>query len=319
MDHHHPLMSKWNREQMKCREDYERRHGRFYGNIIQHLSVSQAEGQLRAFSNEVQMINSKSKMDHNDVGEGFEVKEISKESWTSALSNKEMKDGSVWQLPTKTLQKITENKKRQVIKVYDDNEGQSEKHKSNKAKQCRLGEQERHTYGFYTANNDIKSTFDIDDIGLTNLEMEAVQYVRNVNPSAKIVRMNSAIGVLTLTSDDFDCLIRPTNETGTFKWINDQVFFPINFQNMHWYVGVLNLGLKQFQVLDSKAKPSSLYTEMTLNLRNGIQFLISLALDTDKVLRTKHSHLDITYWPVKLIEAPQQQDNHSSLEMQNLT
>ncbi|KAF3336781.1 Serine/threonine-protein [Carex littledalei] len=250
----------------------------------------------------LQIINSNSKMDHNNVGKDFEVKQISKELWTSTLSNK---------MPTKTPEKMTENKKRQVIMVYDDYEDQSEKPIPKKTKESRLREQERHTYGFIQPKYGMKLAFDIHDIGLTKDEMAAVQYVRNIDPTAEIVIMNCEIGRLTLTGDDMNCLIRPTNETGPFKWINDKVFFPINLHNQHWYVGVLNLGLKQFQILDSKAKHSSLYTEWTLNLRNGIQFLISLALDTDKALRTKYLHLNITDWPVKLIEAPQQQDNHS--------
>ncbi|KAF3326524.1 Ulp1 protease family, C-terminal catalytic domain-containing protein [Carex littledalei] len=199
-------------------------------------------------------------MDHNDVGRDFEVKQISKELWTSTLSNKKMRHEFVWQMPTKTLEKMVENKKRQVIMVYDDYEGQSEKPKPKKTKESRLREQERHTYGF------IQPNYDIHDIGLTKDEMAAVQYVRNVDPTAEIVIMNCEIGRLTLTGDDMNCLIWPTNETGPFKWINDKVFFPINLHNQHWYVGVLNLGLKQFQILDSKAKHSSLYTELTLNL-----------------------------------------------------
>lgn len=55
--------------------------------------------------------------------------------------------------------------------------------------------------------------------------MAAVQYVRNVDPSAEIVIMNCEIGPLTLTGDDMNCLIRPINETGPFKWINDKVHF----------------------------------------------------------------------------------------------
>ncbi|KAF3323737.1 ubiquitin-like-specific protease 1B [Carex littledalei] len=235
----------------------------------------------------LQIINSNCKMEHNDVHEGVEVNEISKELWTSTLSNKKRRDEYVWQLPTKTPEKMAENKKRQVIMVCDDYEGQSEKHKSQKTKE------------------------DIYDIGLSKDEIAAVQYVRNVDPSAEIVIMNCEIGRLTMTGDDMNSLIQPTNETGPFKWINDKVFFPINLHNQHWYIGVLNLGLKQFQILDSKAKHWTLYIELTLNLRTGIQFLISLALDIDKVLWTKYLHLNITDWLVKLIEAPQQQDNHS--------
>ncbi|KAF3330872.1 hypothetical protein FCM35_KLT04226 [Carex littledalei] len=147
------------REKMKCREDYERRHGRFHENIIQELTISEVEGDLNSFPDEVQIINSNCKMDHNNVGKGFEVKQISKELWTSTLSNKKMRHESVWQLPTKTPEKMTENKKRQVIMVYDDYEGESEKPKSNKTKESRLREQNRHTYGFIQPNYDMKLTF----------------------------------------------------------------------------------------------------------------------------------------------------------------
>ncbi|KAF3329229.1 hypothetical protein FCM35_KLT06307 [Carex littledalei] len=146
-----------------------------------------------------------------------------------------MRHESVWQMPTKTLEKMAENKKRQVIMVYDDYEGQSEKPKPKKTKESRLREQERHTYGFISPNYGMKLTFDIHDIGLTKDEMAAVQYVRNVDPRAEIVIMNYEIERLTLTGDDMNCLIRPTNETSPFKWINDKVFFPINLHNQHWY------------------------------------------------------------------------------------
>ncbi|KAF3334138.1 Ulp1 protease family, C-terminal catalytic domain-containing protein [Carex littledalei] len=159
-----------------------------------------------------------------------------------------------------------DNKRRLYSMVCDDYEGQSEKHKSQKTKEGRMTEQERHTYGFIQPNYGMKFSFDLYDIGLSKDEIATVHYCRNVHSSAEIVIMNCEIGRLTLTGDDMNSLIRPTNETGPFKWINDKVFFPINLHNQHWYVGVLNLGLKQFQILDSKAKHSSLYTELTLNL-----------------------------------------------------
>ncbi|KAF3340229.1 Ulp1 protease family, C-terminal catalytic domain-containing protein [Carex littledalei] len=45
--------------------------------------------------------------------------------------------------------------------------------------------------------------------------------------------------------------------------------------------------------------------------RNGIQFLISLALNTDNLLPTNYSDLNITKWPVVVTEVPQQKDDHS--------
>ena len=44
-----------------------------------------------------------------------------------------MRHESVWQLPTKTPEKMIDNKKRSHM-VFDDYEGKSEKHKSNKIK-----------------------------------------------------------------------------------------------------------------------------------------------------------------------------------------
>jgi hypothetical protein len=77
---------------------------------------------------------------------------------------------------------------------------------------------------------------DISSIGLTNEEMTTVEYVRNILPSAKVVEMSSLGGELILTGNDMDCLIRPPNESGRSKWINDQVhihfyyfFFSFNF------------------------------------------------------------------------------------------
>ncbi|KAF3323766.1 Ulp1 protease family, C-terminal catalytic domain-containing protein [Carex littledalei] len=96
--------------------------------------------------------------------------------------------------------------------------------------------------------------------------MAAVEYVRNVESSTEVVKMNGAFGILILTAGDMNCLIQPTYETGHSKWINDE--------------------------------------------RNGIQFLISLALDTDNLLRTKYSDLDITKWPMVVTKVPQQKDDH---------
>lgn len=54
-DHPRPLMSKWTREKMERRDDYERRHGRFHGNIIQQLTISEVEGDHNSFPDEVQV------------------------------------------------------------------------------------------------------------------------------------------------------------------------------------------------------------------------------------------------------------------------
>lgn len=48
-------MSKWTCEKLKCREDYEPRHGRFYKNVIQYLNLSQVEEELNSFPDEVQV------------------------------------------------------------------------------------------------------------------------------------------------------------------------------------------------------------------------------------------------------------------------
>lgn len=45
-----------------------------------------------------------------------------------------------------------------------------------------------------------------------------------------------------------------------------QVFFPINPSKNHWYVGVLNMSLKEFQILNSLMLSSEDYTEATRSL-----------------------------------------------------
>ncbi|KAF3323227.1 Plant mobile domain-containing protein [Carex littledalei] len=172
----------------------------------------------------LQIINSNCKMEHNDVGEGVEVKEISKELWTSTLSNKKRRDESVWQLSTKTPEKMAENKRKQVSMVCDNYEGQSEKHKSQKTKEGRMTKQERHTNGFIQPNYDMKFTFG-----------SHTTYTFMHQLYAEIVIMKCEIGRFTLTGNDMNSLIRPTNKTGPFKWVNDKVFFPINLHNQHWY------------------------------------------------------------------------------------
>lgn len=59
--------------------------------------------------------------------------------------------------------------------------------------------------------------------------MAAVEYVRNVEPSAEVFKMNCSFGELTLTGSDMNCLIRPPGESGSSKWINDQVHLYLMF------------------------------------------------------------------------------------------
>lgn len=53
--------------------------------------------------------------------------------------------------------------------------------------------------------------------------MAAVEYVRNIESSTEVVKMNGGFGFLTLTAGDMNCLIQPTYETGQSKWLNDEV------------------------------------------------------------------------------------------------
>ncbi|KAF3335989.1 Serine/threonine-protein [Carex littledalei] len=199
LDHHHPLMSKWTRELMEKREEYERRHGRFNGNIVQRLNLSEIQ------------------LDCNNVGESLELKIISREQWISTHPKTKMKNESLQQLPIKTPEKMIEKKNTRVNMISDHSEEEGGQHKSKRIKQSRLKEQERNTYGFIQADKDISR------VRLGKNEMAAVEYVRNVESSTEVVKMNGAFGTLTLTAGDMNCLIQPTYETGHSKWINDEV------------------------------------------------------------------------------------------------
>ncbi|XP_078160353.1 uncharacterized protein LOC144555799 [Carex rostrata] len=170
LDHHHPLMSKWTRELMDKRDEYERKHGRFHGNIIQRLNLSEIQ------------------LDRDDVGETFELKIISKEQWISTHSKTIIKNESLQQLPTKTPEKMIEKKNTRVNIISDHSDDESKQHKSKRMKQSRLKEQERDPYGSIQVNKDISR------VGLSKNEMAAVEYVRNIESSTEVVKMNGGFG-----------------------------------------------------------------------------------------------------------------------------
>lgn len=62
--------------------------------------------------------------------------------------------------------------------------------------------------------------------------MAAVEYVRNFEPSAEVVKMNCSFGELTLTGSSMNCLIRPPSESGSSKWINDKVYLYLMLLNL---------------------------------------------------------------------------------------
>ncbi|KAJ4797185.1 Epstein-Barr virus EBNA-1-like protein [Rhynchospora pubera] len=94
---------------------------------------------------------------------------------------------------------------------------------------------------------------------------------------------------------------------------HDLVFFPINVENSHWLIGILNFKKSTFQILDSLLKRNRAYYEdLTRNLRTGIQRCITLAIQSNDNLSAKHRSLNITTWPVNVIsQAPQQNDSCS--------
>lgn len=60
--------------------------------------------------------------------------------------------------------------------------------------------------------------------GLTNAEMAAVEYIRNVNPYDEVVKMSGgSSGELTLKGYHMHCLVPPLGDSGLSKWIYDEV------------------------------------------------------------------------------------------------
>ncbi|KAJ1685802.1 hypothetical protein LUZ63_017192 [Rhynchospora breviuscula] len=130
---------------------------------------------------------------------------------------------------------------------------------------------------------------DKNDFGLNSEEMAAVNYVEHAALN-KILVSNDARGMY-LTARQMKSLSIDPKERGAVKWVHDEdTKYPRDIK-------IFTAAGKDF---------------LNHDMRNGIQFCISLALKDDLELSTMYGSLDITNWPVEEIKAaPKQQDDSS--------
>ncbi|PWZ24575.1 Ubiquitin-like-specific protease 1A [Zea mays] len=78
---------------------------------------------------------------------------------------------------------------------------------------------------------------------------------------------------------------------------SDMVFLPMNIENFHWYLAVLNAKKSEVHVLDSMGQQitdrKNLYT-----ILKGLERQIKLAAKHKELYQGKWSNLDVASWPV---------------------
>ncbi|AQK43854.1 hypothetical protein ZEAMMB73_Zm00001d025501 [Zea mays] len=78
---------------------------------------------------------------------------------------------------------------------------------------------------------------------------------------------------------------------------SDMVFIPMNIENFHWYLAVLNAKKNEVHVLDSMGQQITDRRDLYTTLK-GIERQIKLAAEHKELYQGKWSNLDVASWPV---------------------
>ncbi|KAJ1703356.1 hypothetical protein LUZ63_003135 [Rhynchospora breviuscula] len=272
--HCHPLMAKWDGERLQKREDFHREKGRFGGKIIVQLKCNEEKGKrvLDVLS------------DSSD-----EVQVLHVNTWTRKPETKRAKRSE--SQDTVTPDKIMETNTSNSNELSDESDPEGDK----------------------------------NDFGLSSEEMAAVNYVEHAALNKNLVS-NDARGMY-LTARQMKSLSVDPKERGAVKWVHDEVIncfietLDKDRHPPHKVMAVSSYLTNKYSdpyIKDTKyprdIKNFTAAGKNFLNhdMRNGIQFCISLALKDDLELSTMYGSLDITNWPVEEIKAaPKQQDDSS--------
>lgn len=90
---------------------------------------------------------------------------------------------------------------------------------------------------------------------------------------------------------------------------HDMVFVPMNVDEDHWWLVVINLAKQEWQILDSYDRTLEYYIEVTRSFRNGVH---SILQSFSSSMESRWSNLDVPSWGVVVIkEIPRQYDIYS--------
>ncbi|ONM53416.1 hypothetical protein ZEAMMB73_Zm00001d019619 [Zea mays] len=78
---------------------------------------------------------------------------------------------------------------------------------------------------------------------------------------------------------------------------SDMVFLPMNIENFHWYLAVLNAKKSEVHVLDSMGQQITDRRDLYTTLK-GLERQIKLAAEHKELYQGKWSNLDVASWPV---------------------
>ncbi|XP_062179276.1 uncharacterized protein LOC133883896 isoform X3 [Phragmites australis] len=144
-------------------------------------------------------------------------------------------------------------------------------------------------------------------LALSDLELAAIKFVqKELAQSADKVLVR--IGISDLRCSLLRCLIRPVRENGADKWLDSEVFIPINTTNTHWWLCVLCSSKKEFQILDPYSRRIN-YAEESKDLRSGIHSILQAVRSSPPKLESRWSNYDILNWDVVVVKnIPRQLD-----------
>lgn len=80
---------------------------------------------------------------------------------------------------------------------------------------------------------------------------------------------------------------------------HDMVYIPVNIENCHWYLAVVNAKMCEIQVLDSFGPDVLARDDLTLILQGLKKHLDIASQSTDFSMGEKWQNLDVTSWTVK--------------------
>ncbi|AQK99366.1 hypothetical protein ZEAMMB73_Zm00001d012343, partial [Zea mays] len=126
-----------------------------------------------------------------------------------------------------------------------------------------------------------------EDYKCTPEDVQLIEYIKTLPGKQVVVNIDSA----WLNRNDMECLFHGDIE------LSVEVFIPMNIENFHWYMAVLNAKKSEVHVLDSMGQQITDRRDLYTTLK-GLERQIKLAAEHKELYQGKWSNLDVASWPV---------------------